>query len=229
MADAATAGGAPVRRTQAERRAGTVRRLLDATTAALVEIGYYRTTVAEICARAGLSQGALFRHFETRIALLIAVAEDIDTGLRALYRSDFERLRPTQPDELVLAVAVLRANIASPLHQAWFELLMAARTDGALHAALLPMWQRRAEDDQALAAQLLPEQARQLPDFAVLVDTMVTLFHGEGVDRFLRHDPAAESRRMTWLIERLRPLLEPSAASSTGKPAAAAQETETSA
>lgn len=199
---------APPRRTQAERRAGSLRRLLDAATSALIEIGYYRTTVAEICARAGLSQGALFRHFETRIALLIAVAEDIDQGLRALYRRDFEQLRPTQADELVLAMSVLRANVASPLHQAWFELLMAARTDAALHTALLPIWQRRAADDQALAALLLPAPARLLPDFAVIVDTMVTLFHGEGVDRFLRHDPVAEDRRMAWLIERLRPLLD---------------------
>lgn len=201
---------APPRRTQAERRAGSLRRLLDAATAALIEVGYYRTTVAEICTRAGLSQGALFRHFDTRIALLIAVAEDIDAGLRTLYRRDFETLRPTQIDELVLAMSVLRANVASPLHQAWFELLMAARTDMALHAALLPIWQRRAAEDQALAALLLPEPARQLPDFAVIVDTMVTLFHGEGVDRFLRHDPVAEERRMAWLIDRLRPLLAPS-------------------
>ncbi|WP_293369237.1 TetR/AcrR family transcriptional regulator [Nevskia sp.] len=202
------ADDAPPRRTQAERRAGSLRRLLDAATSALIEIGYYRTTIAEICARAGLSQGALFRHFDTRIALLIAVAEDIDEGLRALYRRDFEQLHPAQTDELLLAMSVLRANVASPLHQAWFELLMAARTDAALHAALLPIWQRRAADDQALAALLLPDAAQHLPDFAVIVDTMVTLFHGEGVDRFLRHDPDAEARRMAWLIDRLRPLLE---------------------
>ena len=206
MAD--DAAPAPIRRTQAERRAGSLRRLLDAATAALIEVGYYRTTVAEVCARAGLSQGALFRHFETRIALLIAVADDIDQGLRTLYRRDFEQLRPVQTDELVLALSVLRANVASPLHQAWFELLMAARTDAALHAALLPIWQRRAADDQALAALLLPDAAQRLPDFAVIVDTMVTLFHGEGVDRFLRLDSEAENRRMAWLIERLRPLLE---------------------
>jgi AcrR family transcriptional regulator len=204
MADAA---GTPTRRTQAERRASSLRRLLDAATAALIEVGYYRTTVAEVCARAGLSQGALFRHFETRLALLIATAQAIDEGLRELYRRDFEHLRPTQPDELVLAMSVLRANVASPLHQAWFELLMAARTDTALHAALLPIWQRRVALDQALAALLLPQAARQLPDFAVIVDTMVTLFHGEGVDRFLRHDPDADTRRMDWLIGRLRPLL----------------------
>lgn len=205
MADAA---GKPPRRTQAERRAGSLRKLLDATTSALIEVGYYRTTVAEVCARAGLSQGALFRHFETRLALMIATAEAIDEGLRDLYRRDFESLRPNQPDELWLAMSVLRANVASPLHQAWFELLMAARTDAVLHAGLLPIWQRRVALDQALAALLLPDAARQLPDFPVIVDTMVTLFHGEGVDRFLRSDPDADARRMDWLMLRIRPLLD---------------------
>ncbi len=199
----------PVRRTQAERRADMVRRLLDAATAALVEVGYSRTTVQEICSRAGVSQGALFRHFSTRIALMIEVAEDVGNGLLTLYRRDFEQHPRRREDELRLALELLRSNVASPLHQAWFELLMAARTDPALHAALLPIWQRRASEDQALAALLLPDAARQLPDFAVIVDTLVTLFHGEGVDRFLRDDPAAEQRRMDWLLDRLRPLLLP--------------------
>lgn len=199
---------APPRRTQAERRAGTVRRLLDAATAALIETGYYRTTVQEICSRAGLSQGALFRHYATRLTLLIAVAEDIEQGLRDLYRTDFLRLRPTREDELRLALELLRANVGSPLHQAWFELLIAARTDPALHEALLPLWQRRATADQALATLLLPEAAQALPDFAVIVDTMVTLFHGEGVDRFLRHDADAENRRLEWLLAQLGPLMQ---------------------
>jgi len=212
-ADSAAATGATVaagvvpRRTQAERRAEMVRLLLDAATAALIEIGYNRTTVQEICTRAGVSQGALFRHFSTRIALMIELAEDIGSGLRALYRRDFEQHPARREDELRLALELLRSNVASPLHQAWFELLMAARTDPALHAALLPIWQRRSAEDQALAAMLLPAAARQLPDFAVIVDTIVTLFHGEGVDRFLRDDPTAEQRRMDWLLQQLRPLL----------------------
>lgn len=207
VADAANSP--PARRTQAGRRAEMVRRLLDAATAALIEVGYNRTTVQEICSRAGVSQGALFRHFSTRIALMIEVAEDVGNGLRTLYRRDFEQHPARREDELRLAMELLRSNVASPLHQAWFELLMAARTDLALHAALLPIWQRRAAEDQALAALLLPAAARQLPDFSVIVDTLVTLFHGEGVDRFLRDDPAAEQRRMDWLLKQLRPLLEP--------------------
>jgi AcrR family transcriptional regulator len=197
----------PARRTQQERRESTVRKLLDAATEALIEVGYSSTSVQEICARAGVSHGGLFRHFSSRIELLIRVADDVGDGLLQLYRQDFERLRASTPDELVLALQLLRTNTQSRLHQAWFELLMAARTDRQLHDALVPIWTRRDEATQKLAEALLPQTVRGRPDFPVMVDTLVTLFHGEAVDRFLREDAAAEKRRMDWLLQLLQLLL----------------------
>ena len=191
----------PIRRTQQERREATVRKLLDAATEALIEVGYSSTSVQEICQRAGVSHGGLFRHFSSRIELLIRVAEDVGEGLLELYRRDFEQLRRSTPDELVLALKLLRTNTQSRLHQAWFELQLAARTDRQLHDALLPIWKRRYEATQQLALALLPDAARELPDFPVIVDTMVTLFHGEAMDGFLREDTQAEQRRMEWLIK----------------------------
>ena len=191
----------PARRTQQERRQATVRKLLDAATAALIEVGYSNTSVQEICQRAGVSHGGLFRHFSSRIELLIHVAEDVGEGLLELYRSDFERLRKSAPDEPVLALKLLRVNTQSRLHQAWFELQLAARTDRQLHQALLPIWKRRYQATQQLALALLPEAARDIPDFTVIVDTMVTLFHGEAMDGFLREDRRSEQRRMDWLLK----------------------------
>jgi AcrR family transcriptional regulator len=205
--NAVTAGQTPARRTQQQRRDATVRKLIDAATAALIEIGYSHTSVQEICTRAGVSQGGLFRHFSSRIELLIAVAEDVGNGLLELYRRDFERLRGSAPNELVMALQLVRTNTTSRLHQAWFELLMAARTDRVLHDALVPIWRRRDEATQQLAAALLPEAARTLPQFAVLVDLVVTLFHGEAVDRFLREDPQGDERRMQAIQALLAPLL----------------------
>ena len=202
-----TATPTPARRTQQERRETTVRKLLDAATEALIEVGYSNTSVQEICKRAGVSHGGLFRHFSSRIELLIRVADHVGDGLLELYRRDFERLRKSTPDELILALKLLRTNTQSHLHQAWFELLMAARTDRVLHDALVPIWKRRDEATQQLAVALLPETARTLPDFPILVDTMVTLFHGEAVDRFLRVDPLGEKQRMDWLLKLLELLL----------------------
>jgi len=188
-------------RTQAERSERTRELLLDATVECLVELGYAHTTVQEICQRAGVSHGGLFRHFSSRIELLIHVAEDVGEGLLELYRRDFERLRKSTPDELVLALKLLRVNTQSRLHQAWFELQLAARTDHQLHEALLPIWKRRYEATQQLALALLPDAAREIPDFTVIVDTMVTLFHGEAMDGFLREDRQSEQRRMDWLVK----------------------------
>ena len=195
------------RRTQQERRETTVRKLLNAATEALIEVGYANTSVQEICKRAGVSHGGLFRHFSSRIELLIRVADDVGNHLLEIYRGDFERLRQSEPDELVLALRLLRTNTQSRLHQAWFELLMAARTDRVLHEALVPIWKRRDEATQQFAVALLPETARTLPDFPILVDTLVTLFHGEAMDRFLRDDPHSEKQRMEWLLKLLELLL----------------------
>ena len=54
------------RRTQQERREGTIRKLLDAAAETLIEVGYSEASVQRICARAEVSQGALFRHFASR-------------------------------------------------------------------------------------------------------------------------------------------------------------------
>ena len=208
VADKAPTTEVSPRRTQQQRREATVRKLLDAATEALIEVGYAKTSVQEICLRAGLSQGALFRHFSSRIELMIRVADDVGDGLLELYRQDFQALRARRGTELTLALRLLRSNVQSRLHQAWFELLMAARTDASLHQALVPIWTRRDRRTQELAATLLPEAARALPEFAVIVDTMITLFHGEAVDRFIREDPRAEKLRMDWLQQQLQRLLE---------------------
>ncbi len=197
-----------VRRTQTQRREATVAKLLDAAAEALIDVGYTGASVQEICTRAGVSQGALFRHFSSRMELMIRVSEHVGDGLIALYQADFQRLRSTRHDDLALALQLLRSNVQSRLHQAWFELLLAARTDLRLQQALRPIWQHRDEIVQALARSLLPEAARTLPQFDVIVDTMVTLFHGEAVDRFIRSDAAAERRRMDWLLQQLREMLQ---------------------
>ncbi len=63
------------RRTQAERRAATRQALLEATIDAVVARGYAGATVSVIAQYAGVSQGALFNHFETKADLFGAAVE----------------------------------------------------------------------------------------------------------------------------------------------------------
>lgn len=62
--------------TQEERRATTRRRILDSARECFVAAGWDATTMADIQARADVSRGALYHHFDTKQALAEAVFEE---------------------------------------------------------------------------------------------------------------------------------------------------------
>lgn len=190
-------------RTQTERRSSTIAKLVRAGTEALIEVGYARTSIQEICRRAGVSHGGLFRHFPSRLELMKRVAVEVGDGLLDRYRQQFARLQQHSHDPIRLALELCRGTCQSRGHQAWFELMMAARTDAELRAALAPVWASNHADVLALAGQLLPEQ-RPHPDFPAIVDVMVTLMHGEAVERFVHIDPRVEQRRLAWAQKAVR-------------------------
>jgi len=190
---------APKRRTQQERRAGTIRKLLDAATETLIDVGYADASVQRICARAELSQGALFRHFATREALMVAVGEDVGAQLLARYRAEFVA-QAAATDDLVAAMALVRAACRSRLNQAWYELAMAARTNAGLRNGLEPVARRYYQDIARVARELLPRLATALGDaFDVLVTTIVAVFDGEVVHRFVLAQPEVEDARLALL------------------------------
>src|SRR5246500_2873356 len=64
-------------RTQQQRREETVGRLLEACIDTIIEVGYARASAAVITKRAGVSVGALFRHFETMGDFMAATASEV--------------------------------------------------------------------------------------------------------------------------------------------------------
>ena len=69
---------APVRtrRSHAERTAETRNRVKDAVVESIAEVGYQRTTGAEIARRAGVTWGAVQHHFGDKDGILMAVLEE---------------------------------------------------------------------------------------------------------------------------------------------------------
>jgi AcrR family transcriptional regulator len=180
-----TARAEPSRRTQRERREATIRKLLDAATEALIDVGYGAASVQVVCERAGVSQGALFRHFDTREALMVAVGRDVGSKALERYRRDFEALRERE-DSMVLALRLVRERCHSRLNQAWYELAMAARTSPGLRKGLRPVAVEYHASIVRLARELLPELAQSMGDrFQALVETIVAVFDGESVVRFV--------------------------------------------
>ena len=160
------------RRTQAERRDATILRLLSATSACLDERGYAATTIAAICTEAGVSQGALFRHFPTRQALLVATAEHVAEANVAAFRALVDD-PVTDAAELTTMLGHLRAIVLSQANQTWRELLVAARADADLREAMRPS--RLALQEQMLSTaadlwgDLLPESERA-PLLSIIVN-----------------------------------------------------------
>jgi AcrR family transcriptional regulator len=150
------------RRTQGERRAETTEALLDATIETIAELGYHGATTAEICARAGVTHGALFHHFETRIDLVLGALGRMTEQRVANYVEFATQVEAVgKPIDLLRMVWQLaRDRIAI----VWAELTIAARTDPELRARVKP----------ALDARwaLIRSAAEAFPALAVMEPTV---------------------------------------------------------
>nr|WP_296764493.1 TetR/AcrR family transcriptional regulator [Rhodococcus sp. (in: high G+C Gram-positive bacteria)] len=127
----------PERRTQAERTAGTQAKLLDAAIECLVELGFAKTSTQEIARRAGVSRGAQLHHFPTKESLVTAAVE-------YLVDKRLEEILAANPDP-ERGVEVLSEAFSGPLFYAALELWVAARTDPALHEAMVPLERKVSE------------------------------------------------------------------------------------
>ena len=114
------------RRRQAERRAETRARILAAVVESIAEVGFQRTTAAEIARRAGVSWGAVQHHFGDKQGILMAVLEDS-------FNRFAERLGEIPEGDVPLeervSLFVDRAweHFGSPAYRSTFEILLHLR------------------------------------------------------------------------------------------------------
>ncbi|GAA1224785.1 TetR/AcrR family transcriptional regulator [Prauserella halophila] len=125
-------------RTQAQRRAETRAALLDATIDCLVELGYPRTSMQEICARAGVSKGAFQHHFASKSELMASAVQHLTTRLQH-ERAPEARELPDGPERIAAAIDLLWNSYSGTLATAAMELWIAARTDPDLRCAIRPV------------------------------------------------------------------------------------------
>jgi AcrR family transcriptional regulator len=73
-------------------------RLLRAAEELFGERSYWRTTVADICARAGIATGSFYAHFDSKAEIFGAVVRQINKDLRKAIRAAIETAGPGQRD-----------------------------------------------------------------------------------------------------------------------------------
>ncbi|WP_167537928.1 TetR/AcrR family transcriptional regulator [Sphingobium chlorophenolicum] len=125
------------RRTQAQRRAASSRRIIAATIRCLYRDGYGATTTDKIIAEAGVSRGGLQHHFPTRVDLMVQVCRYVwafDRRALALFAR-----RYPDPRERLLARPDFSWRLMSRSGGvAVLELLVASRSDQELAARFIP-------------------------------------------------------------------------------------------
>jgi AcrR family transcriptional regulator len=185
-------------RTQQQRREETVGRLLEAAIASIIEVGYARASAAVITKRAGVSVGALFRHFETMGDFMAATASEV---LRRQVESFTKQVAeiPADRPALEAALTILRDLTSSPTNAVLYELMVAARTDEKLNAHLRVVLGEYATKIHDAARTLPGADGFGAQTFPVLVALLTNVFDGAALVRGLLPEPDIEEQRIALL------------------------------
>lgn len=185
-------------RTQQQRREETVARLLQASIDTIIEVGYARASAAVITKRAGVSVGALFRHFETMGDFMAATAYEVLRRQLETFTKQVAEILADRP-ALPAALTILRDITAGSTNAVLYELMVAARTDEKLKETLqnvLGQYSAKIHD----AARALPG-AESFPEetFPVIVALMTNVFDGAAIVRGVLPQPELEEQRIPML------------------------------
>lgn len=185
-------------RTQQQRREETVARLLQASIDTIIEVGYARASAAVITKRAGVSVGALFRHFETMGDFMAATAYEVLRRQLETFTKQVAEIPADRP-ALPAALTILRDITAGSTNAVLYELMVAARADEKLKETLqnvLGQYSAKIHD----AARALPG-AESFPEetFPVIVALMTNVFDGAAIVRGVLPQPELEEQRIPML------------------------------
>jgi AcrR family transcriptional regulator len=172
-------------RTQEERRAETRAKVLDATIASLIDLGYASTTSAVVSERAGVSRGAQLHHFPTKAELVAAAVEHLAEQIGQELRVTASKL-PTHAKRVDAAMDLLWQHFAGPLFPALLELMVASRTDPELRVVMRQVNERLTVAVQRQTREIFGESAIASRSFTLMMEMTFDLLSGMAL------------RRITW-------------------------------
>ncbi|MEV0676210.1 TetR/AcrR family transcriptional regulator [Actinosynnema sp. NPDC050436] len=180
------------RQRQADRSAGTRRKLMEATVGCLVEFGWSGTTTTVVAERAGVSRGAQLHHFRTRGELVAAAVEHL--GAESVHHlRERAALVGSAPDRIVAVVELIADFYASDLFTAALELWVAARTDADLKTVVVPLEARLGRETHRLAVELLDADETE-PGVREAVQITLDLVRGLALANQLTDDRKRRTR-----------------------------------
>lgn len=203
--DEAGGGGAAPRRVTA-RRARTRQRLLDAAMEVFAEEGFGRSTVEQVCERAGYTRGAFYSNFTSLDELFLAMWEERSERMLADLRAALAAAPGGSPDAAAGADTTgtpeeaLRAALAAiPVDDAWYRVT----AEFTAHALRNPALRRVvAARERAVRETILPvvvgalaRTGRHVPDPPALGRALVAVHDGTALQVLTEPDDTEVRRR----------------------------------
>jgi AcrR family transcriptional regulator len=185
-------------RTQQQRREETVARLLDASIATIVEVGYARASAAVITKRADVSVGALFRHFETMGDFMAATAYEVLRRQLELFTKQVAEIPADRP-ALEAVLEILRDITRNPTNAVMYELMIAARTDEKLRATLQHVLTEYSTKIFEAARALPGTENVPQETLATLAATLTNTFDGAAIVRAVMPLPDIDAQQIPLL------------------------------
>lgn len=198
---------AVARQPQQERSRTTRKRLLEAAADCLAELGWNGSTVAVIAKRAGVSRGAAQHHFPTREELFAAALDHVTATRGVQLRRELESA-PPGAHRTEAVVEMLVKLCISPLFRAALHLWVAASTDEALRARIVPLEAHFGRAAHRIAVDLLNVD-EGIPGIRESVQATLDLARGLGLANVLTDD----SRRRKRVVQQWVKVLESTFAS----------------
>jgi AcrR family transcriptional regulator len=176
------------------RRARTRRKLLDAALDVFAEQGFGRSTVEQVCERAGYTRGAFYSNFTSLDELFLVMWEERSTRMLADLRAALAEVAAPGPEE-----AVRVALAAIPVDDSWFRVT----AEFTAHALRNPSLRRvMAAREQSIQDAILPvitaalgRAGRRVTDATALGQALVAVHDGTSVQVLLEPGSTAVRRR----------------------------------
>jgi AcrR family transcriptional regulator len=189
-------------RTQQQRRDETVARLLDASIASIVEVGYARASAAVITKRAEVSVGALFRHFDTMGDFMAATAQEV---MRRQLDEFTKRVTEIPADRPALdaVLTIMRDITRNSTNAVMYELMIAARTDEKLRATLQRVLIEYAAKIYDVARALPGAESIPEKTLTALAATITNTFDGAAIVAAVLPQPEIDAEQIPLLASLL--------------------------
>jgi AcrR family transcriptional regulator len=190
----------------AERRASTRAKIMEAGVRCLSQFGYAATSTPLVAKMAKVSRGSLLHQFPTKVDLVLAVAQHA-----YLIQRDFVRglvaANPPGRDQFIGGVQAVWQGLQLPEAVAVMEVMIAARTD----PELAERYATFAAERDASAHRTRKRMAEGLlgaPEHVAEVDAIAHLTHaalrGLALDTVFIGRPTDEAEKVLALLENMR-------------------------